>query len=215
MIPVTEPIRRLLEGGRLKTTSFSRLRWRLPHNLGCCLLNLSLGIAAFITVDFIAAKSLKQGSQPYRQLERLLQVDPPYDTLFFGTSQIAYHVDVSLFDTINTSAGCPTHSWNLGAGGQDIVTIKDILRAIFAKHQSAIIRTVFVEPAYMDLTNTFLIDHAANKYELYINSRVIEMTHLSNLFRRFKLITGPQRAGGGKFATLKLRGDWCNLRPFT
>ncbi len=197
MIPISEPIRRLLEGGPLKTkASFSRLRLRLPHNLGCCLLNLSLGIAAFITVDFIAAMSLKHGSQPYRQIELLLQDDPPYDTLFFGTSQINNQVNVLLFDTINASAGCPTHSWNLGAPGQDIVTIKDILRTLFAKHQSATIRTVFVEPSYMDLTNTFLIDPAANKYELYLNSRLIEMTHLSDVFSRFKLITGPQRGGG-------------------
>jgi hypothetical protein len=194
MILISEPIRRLIESGPRQTeASVSSLRLRLPPNLGRWLLNVALGIAAFITVDFIAAKSLKHGSQPYRQIERLLQEDPPYDTLFFGTSQINYHVNVSLFDTINASAGCPTHSWNLGAGGQDIVTIKDILRTIFAKHQSATIRTVFVEPAYMDLLTIFLIDPAANKYELYLNSRVIEMTHLSNLFLRFKLITGPQR----------------------
>jgi len=67
MIPISEPIRRLLESGLLKIkASVSSLRLRLPPNLGRCLLNVSLGTAAFITVDFIAAKSLKHGSQPYR-----------------------------------------------------------------------------------------------------------------------------------------------------
>jgi hypothetical protein len=156
------------------------------------LLKLIVAASSFAICTSIVGLYIEPAGQAYHQLRLMLREHPIYDTLFFGTSQINYHVDTQLFDNLNARADCPTHSWNLGVAGQDILSIKDVFRTLLHSERKLNIRTVFIEPAYVDLTNTMIIDKNGT-YEPYMNVTTIEKTTLSEMVRRFELVTGPQR----------------------
>jgi len=109
----------------------------------------SLAVVSFAITAAILGLFTEPGSQPFHEINVLLGQTQNYDTLFFGSSQVNNQIDVQLFDQLNKAQGCRTTSWNMGAPGEDLLAINDMLQRILHSSSSTHLSTVIFEPYHV------------------------------------------------------------------
>ncbi|MDP6838408.1 MAG: hypothetical protein QF724_05670 [Planctomycetota bacterium] len=108
------------------------------------------GLGGFVLALFVTELALRQlvpAPAEYgleAKLSYLAEAGGDFDTIFIGSSRVAYGVDAVAFDEHMAELGAPTRSFNMGVGGMTTVEANQVLSRVLALELPAL-RTVVLE----------------------------------------------------------------------